>query len=277
MSTSKSRIKKLVAIINNDSSKDPQLIKLPISYRDLINFAEVLFENNYMPLEVTTIISNNEKKNDMEHNDNKFIKSVPIEPYFNDTIEIQNSVNTLFIESEMNLNDILNININQLIENDLSGIQENISSNTCAEIKTSNSCLIKRKRNVYPDKTKWKRKTNKNLRMKGETCIGFTHIEKVVQQDISRSKRSLLDTCSSNVCLKSKNRFCNYFTEIQRQNIFKHFWNSSWQEKETFVLGTVLVIEVKRKNTEKDTRRSKTYNYQLGYKDNLPLQLRKNL
>jgi len=65
-----------------------------------------------------------------------------------------------------------------------------------------------------------------------------------------------LDICSSNVCLKSKNRFCSDFTEEQRQNIFDHFWNASWEEKETFVLGTVLVTEVKRKTTEENTRRN---------------------
>lgn len=49
--------------------------------------------------------------------------------------------------------------------------------------------------------------------MKGEAYIGFSSIGigNVVKQDISRSERSLLDTCSSNVCLKSKNRFCSTF------------------------------------------------------------------
>lgn len=48
--TSKSRIKKLVylAICNNESLKDPQ----PISYEYLINSAELVFDDNYIPLVV---------------------------------------------------------------------------------------------------------------------------------------------------------------------------------------------------------------------------------
>lgn len=113
--------------------------------------------------------------------------------------------------------------------------------------------------------------------MKREAYIGFSRIRNVVQQDISRSERSLLDTCSSNVCLKSKNRFCSSFTDEQRPNIFDHFWNAWWEEKETFVLGTVLVTEVKRKTTVENTRRSKTYNYHLRYKDCLPIQVCKKM
>lgn len=113
--------------------------------------------------------------------------------------------------------------------------------------------------------------------MKGEAYIGFSRIGNVVQQNISRSEHSLLDTCSSNVCLKSKKRFCSDFTEEQRQTIFDNFWNASWEEKETFVLGTALVTEVKRKTTEENTRRSKTYNYHLRYKDSLPIQVCKKM
>jgi len=67
--TSKSRIKKLVnlAICNYQSLKDPQ----PISYdcyEDLINSTEVVFDDNYIPLEVTTTVQNN--------NENKSIKNM---------------------------------------------------------------------------------------------------------------------------------------------------------------------------------------------------------
>lgn len=76
MSTSKSRMKKLVdlAINNNDSSKDCQPIPLLISYEDLINSAEVVFEDNYMPLEGTTVKNNNEKNNIIKYKNNKFIE-----------------------------------------------------------------------------------------------------------------------------------------------------------------------------------------------------------
>lgn len=194
--TSKSRIKKLVnlAIYNNTSLKDPE--PEPISYEDLINSADVIFEDNYIPLEVTTVQNNNENES-IEYDGNKFIENVPVEPYYNN-IEIQSSENTLSLESEIIcLNDI-ETNINELITNDFSGVQENSNLDHCAEIN-SNSGKIKRKRNVYPDSTKWKRETNKKLRMKGEAYIGFSRTGNVVQQNISRSERSLLDTCSSNV------------------------------------------------------------------------------
>jgi len=167
--TSKSRIKKLVnlAIYNRTSLKDPE----PISYEDSINSTEVVFEDNYIPLEVTSVQNNNENES-LEYVGNTFIKNIPVEPYYNN-IEIQNSENTLSLESEIIcLNDI-ETNINELITNEFSGVQENNNLDHCAEIN-SNSGKIKRKRNVYPDSTKWKRETNKKLRMKGEAYIGFT-------------------------------------------------------------------------------------------------------
>lgn len=153
--TSKSRIKKLVdlAICNSKSLKDPR----PVSYEDLINSAEVVFEDNYIPLEVTTEKNNNEIKS-IEYDGNTFIENIPVEPYY-DNIEIQSSDKSLLLENEIiSLND-LEININELITNDFSGVQENSNLDNCAEIN-SNSCKIKRKRNVYPDSIKWKRETN---------------------------------------------------------------------------------------------------------------------
>lgn len=77
--TSKSRIKKLVnlAIHNNSSLKDPE----PISYEDLINSAEVVFEDNYIPLEVTTTAQNNNENESIEYDGNTLIENVPVEPY----------------------------------------------------------------------------------------------------------------------------------------------------------------------------------------------------
>lgn len=94
----------------------------------MINSAEVVFEDNYIPLEVTTV------KN-------------------NENIENQSSENTLLLESELiSLND-LEININELFTNDFSGVQEDSILHNCAEIN-SNSSNIKRKRNVYSESTK---------------------------------------------------------------------------------------------------------------------------
>jgi len=139
--TSKSRIKKLVnlAIHNNTSLKDSE----PISYEDLINSAEVVFEYNYIPLEVTITVQNNNEIESIEYYGNTFIENVPVEPYYNN-IEIQSSENTLSLESEIIcLNDNIETNINELITNDFSGVQENSNLDHCAEIN-SNSGKIKR-------------------------------------------------------------------------------------------------------------------------------------
>lgn len=143
--SSKSRIKKLVnlAICNNESVKDPE----PISYEDLLNSAEIVFEDNFIPLEVTTVKNSNENKS-IECDGNKFIENLPVEPYY-DNIEIQNSDNTLLLESEIITINDLKININELITNDLSGFQENSNLDNCDEIN-SNSCKIKKKTKYIP-------------------------------------------------------------------------------------------------------------------------------
>jgi len=66
---------------------------------------------------------------------------------------MQSSENALSLESEIIILNDLEININELITNDFSGVHENSNLDHCAEIN-SNSCKIKRKRNVYPDSTK---------------------------------------------------------------------------------------------------------------------------
>jgi len=70
--TSKSRIKKLVnlAIYNNTSLKDPE----PVSYKDLINSAEFVFEDNYIPLEVTTVQNNNVNES-IEYDGKRLLKT----------------------------------------------------------------------------------------------------------------------------------------------------------------------------------------------------------
>lgn len=62
-------------------------------------------------------------------------------------------------------------------------------------------------------------------------------------------------------------------TEVQRLEILKYFWGTTWEQKQTYVLGTVLLINVKRKTTDEDTRKSETFNYNFRYKVDLLMQV----
>jgi len=109
-------------------------------------YKQVVFEDNNISLEVTTVQNNNENKS-IEYDGNTFIENVPVPVPYYDNIEIQSSENTLLLGSEIiSLND-LEINIHELITNNFSGVQENNNLDNCAEINY-NSYNIKRNQNV---------------------------------------------------------------------------------------------------------------------------------
>lgn len=89
----------------------------------------------------------------------------------------------------------------------------------------------------------------------------------VVVKGPEREERKLGVSCSSAVCQKSKKRFCEVFSEDERQRIFEEFWSLSWGEKEVYVRSPVnVIISVTTPKTRKGktpSRRSGTLYYSL--------------
>jgi len=70
-------------------------------------------------------------------------------------------------------------------------------------------------------------------RLLGKPYIGFQRQGKKVSQDVKKDERKMKPT----FCNKSKNRYCNNFSESERSELFNYFWNNctSWAEKKTFM------------------------------------------
>lgn len=85
-----------------------------------------MFEDNYI-----STVKNNNKNKSIDYDGNIFIENVSVDP-FNDTIEIQMSVNTLLLKSRISIND-LEIKYSELIMNDFSGDQENNNLDNCVD------------------------------------------------------------------------------------------------------------------------------------------------
>lgn len=73
---------------------------------------------------------------------------------------------------------------------------------------------------------------------------------------IIKEARTIGPPCSSKKCEASKLRNCARFTETDRQEIFKNFWQLEWGEKRGHVGSLVDVIPIKRSRakTDKSTR-----------------------
>lgn len=83
------------------------------------------------------------------------------------------------------------------------------------------------------------RKENSIKRKKGQPYLGFSTTEGVYKQNSKRPQRKMGLACSSNFCIKSKLRHCQKFDQETRSNIFRMFWNMSWEAKQVFVKSYV--------------------------------------
>lgn len=80
------------------------------------------------------------------------------------------------------------------------------------------------------------------------------------------------------MCKKSKFRHCEQFTENQREEIFKQFWKSNWDEKKTYISNVVTKKVVNRSRVlDENSRRQNTYNYHPKYQNSDGLQVCKQM
>lgn len=117
------------------------------------------------------------------------------------------------------------------------------------------------KRNL--PRTRRNREQNKRSRMHGEEYLGFKrdgdgHLKLMAP----KNARSVKPRCNSQKCIASKySRFCPEFTEDERKEIFKLFWELTWDKKKSFLSTMVELIPSKRRI--EGSRRSGTLHYYL--------------
>ncbi|XP_060859415.1 uncharacterized protein LOC132936667 [Metopolophium dirhodum] len=99
---------------------------------------------------------------------------------------------------------------------------------------------------------------------------GIQRQGKKVSQDVNKDERKMKPTCASTFCNKSKNRYCDNFSESERSELFNHFWKNctSWAEKKTFCVNMITKTETKRIMTESEkSRRDCSYTYYIKKED----------
>ncbi|KAK9870199.1 uncharacterized protein LOC115884776 isoform X2 [Sitophilus oryzae] len=127
----------------------------------------------------------------------------------------------------------------------------------------------KRQNKASKDPNKYKRNINKELRMKGESYLGYRRDRKAktnekfkVKQDVFKPARSMKPPCTSAFCKKSKLRSCDNINEEQRKYLFDNFWkNMNWEQRRSFITSHVNKVSKKvTKNPESSKRTdSRTY------------------
>lgn len=98
--------------------------------------------------------------------------------------------------------------------------------------------------------------------MKGQQYFGFSTTEGVSRQYSERRRRKMGLACSSTFCTKTNLRHCQKFDEETRSNIFRMFWNMSWEAKQVFVKSYV-TEKLKQNSTVINSRKQKTFIFTL--------------
>jgi len=136
-----------------------------------------------------------------------------------------------------------------------------------------------RKRQKKAQKENWQVNIQKKNRMQGKSYLGHQRIyneerSSVSSVILSKTERKLGTQCTSHVCIRSKFRNCQQFTEYDRKREFERFWSDmDWGQKKSYVLSLVEQKPVKQRTSKSGgSRRSGTLLYYLKL-DNTKLQV----
>ncbi|CAH1099616.1 unnamed protein product [Psylliodes chrysocephalus] len=125
--------------------------------------------------------------------------------------------------------------------------------------------LEKKTRKRKSDFTKWEINVNKQKRMKGEEYKGLKKSDGK-WSDQPRKARQIKPFCNCKHSRSDTKIKCNLFTEEERLNIFKRFWqNLNWEQRKTYVSSLVDTSTPKDKKNLKNgvSRRDVTFLYYL--------------
>lgn len=137
--------------------------------------------------------------------------------------------------------------VNNDIEHE--SLDENENEN---EIPLNNAPVLRKQKLSKEDKAakkltiKQKNDAKKN-RETGQGYLGYRRFGSTVKQDVTRSARKQLDTCSSKFCNRSAVRNCNLFSATERSSIFQYFWKMKWCQKKFYVCNLIESEFSKRK------------------------------
>lgn len=128
------------------------------------------------------------------------------------------------------------------------------------------SGLINRKRakKGQADKTRWGRNQLKRRRQKGQQ---YSSIKRVKNSGIVgvkvRNQRVMQSRCVSTKCSQSKIKKCNEISDAERTEIFKSFWNMTWEDRKMYVNGMVSLKPVQTQTKGIPSKRTQTLEYSL--------------
>lgn len=207
----------------------------------------------------------------------------PVDPnnsFLNDENNSQNQI--IFAESSAELN---SINVNDLETDTLYNMeirddgelmlidsidiqQSNADENEFMEAE--NSLNLNEKRDA-----RLRTITSRN-RMYGKPYLGYSRSKidnkYIILQNKNRAARIQKPACTSILCLKSKYRKCDNFSEEERFEIFSAFWPMDWEQKKLYVLGLMESLTPKQK-IDNNSRRGVTFLYYLVNQRNERLQV----
>ncbi|KAB0790381.1 hypothetical protein PPYR_15245 [Photinus pyralis] len=117
----------------------------------------------------------------------------------------------------------------------------------------------KRKSKGQADPKLWKRIKNAKLRVHGKSYTGFEKdINGKYRQTAVKSERKLGPKCSGHQAKSGKGGprqgfKCSDVSNSQMEHVFTSFWAlSSWEAKKSFVMGHVLPVTPKRRNSQRN-------------------------
>ncbi|ESO87064.1 hypothetical protein LOTGIDRAFT_154553 [Lottia gigantea] len=119
-------------------------------------------------------------------------------------------------------------------------------------IEDENLTPAKLKPNKPANPDLWTRNVNMNRRMKGKDYIGSI-IENGKSLKVQKPGRQLRPRGCTDFCKKSKQRFCDVFSEDDRLTLFNKFWALNWHQKQCVVVHSVSKKKVAERKVEGNT------------------------
>lgn len=193
----------------------------------------------------------NKEKTDLEHS----ISMISEENVIRCELNVESNTSITLREQEVKQGE----NAVLLRETTPDEVRHNDSENEVMEEQEEIKPKTKRKRIAQPDT--WDKNVNKHLRMSGRGYTGYRRSEGKIKHDIVRPERKIKPTCVSKFCALASTRFCANISEPERNEIFKTFWEMSWEQKRMFFAHMITYSAKKRSYVEGSSKRSGTYKY----------------
>ncbi|CAH2101059.1 unnamed protein product [Euphydryas editha] len=211
----------------------------------------VLTENICINKDTASERKNVNKEN---NNDTNYVNEENMDETINEPERIMGDANN---EAEENMDETKNKTEGNMdrVTNGTEGIMNNANNETTGNMDEANMVNVFIYRNTGEAPKGTTKSGNPRLRRKYEESLDTGNENK---KRLKIEKMSIKPGCNGETC---RNKYFSSFTESERENINKLFWELKYEAQEMYIKSLLIVKEVNRRIKESSQIRKHTYSY----------------